>query len=144
QQGVLTRSRNAGHAMQSPRGRGTLTVRSWQRGAEVGVEIEDDGPGIPPEYLGRIFDPFFTTKAAGEGTGLGLSLSIGIVEAHGGRMTASNTPDGGARFVVTLPMTTDDGPRRSTPPEPVRGAQQQRRGRVLLVDNELKLRDTLA
>src|SRR5207244_7150402 len=137
QQGVLTRSRNAGHAMQSPRGRGTLTVRSWQRGAEVGVEIEDDGPGIPPEHLGRIFDPFFTTKAAGEGTGLGLSLSIGIVEAHGGSMTAVNVPGGGARFTVRLPIgQREDGPH--APERPV--APRPRAKRVLVVEDEAGLR----
>src|SRR4029450_5862954 len=88
---------NAIHAMKTARRHGVLTVTSGQRGSEVVVEIDDDGPGIPPEHLGRIFDPFFTTNHTGAGTGLGLSLAIGIVESHGGRLYAENLRDGGAR-----------------------------------------------
>src|SRR5207245_1507788 len=79
QQVFLNLFTNARYAMKSARGEGTLTVRSARHGADVVVHVEDDGPGIPAEHVGRIFDPFFTTKGAGEGTGLGLSLSIGIV-----------------------------------------------------------------
>src|SRR5262249_44366407 len=92
------------HAMKTAHGHGALTVRSVPQGSEVVVEVEDDGPGIPHEHLGRIFDPFFTTKPAGSGTGLGLSLAIGVVEAHGGRMHAENLRGGGARFSVYLPI----------------------------------------
>src|SRR6266478_398737 len=104
QQVFLNLFSNAIHAMKTARGHGTLTVRSVPRGSEVLVEVEDDGPGIPSEHLGRIFDPFFTTKAAGSGTGLGLSLAIGVVEAHGGRMHAENLRGTGARFSVYLPI----------------------------------------
>lgn len=95
---------NATHAIKSAKGQGSLTVRTSRQGAEVCVEVSDDGPGIPPEHLSQIFDPFFTTKGAGEGTGLGLSLSLGIVESHGGRMYAKNLPGSGARFTVRLPI----------------------------------------
>ncbi len=93
QQVLLNLFSNAIHAMKTARGQGVLTVTSGQRGSEVVVAIDDDGPGIPPEHLGRIFDPFFTTKVTGAGTGLGLSLAIGIVESHGGRLYAENLPD---------------------------------------------------
>lgn len=73
-------------------------------GARVRVRLRDNGPGIQPEHLSRLFDPFFTTKPVGKGTGLGLSISYGIVEQHGGRLTASNHPDGGAEFVLELPL----------------------------------------
>ncbi len=69
----------------------------------VRVTVRDNGPGIPPEHLLRIFDPFFTTKPVGKGTGLGLSISYGIVEQHGGRLSARNAEGGGAEFVLELP-----------------------------------------
>jgi len=70
----------------------------------VRVALRDNGPGIPPEHLLRIFDPFFTTKPVGKGTGLGLSISYGIVEQHGGRLSARNAEGGGAEFVLELPQ----------------------------------------
>ena len=66
--------------------------------------IITDGPGIPPDDLPRIFDPLFTTKPVGQGTGLGLSISYGIVDRHGGRLTAGNRAAGGAEFILTLPV----------------------------------------
>jgi two-component system sensor histidine kinase HupT/HoxJ len=71
---------------------------------QVRVRVRDNGPGILPEHLLRLFDPFFTTKPVGKGTGLGLSISYGIVEQHGGRLTASNHAQGGAEFLLELPL----------------------------------------
>ena len=85
---------------------GRIDVRARPRGKEmVELIVEDTGPGIDPAVLPQIFTPFVTTKAAHVGTGLGLSISRDIVEAHGGRITAENRPEGGARFVVILPTT---------------------------------------
>jgi two-component system sensor histidine kinase HupT/HoxJ len=67
------------------------------------LSVRDNGPGIPPEHLLRIFDPFFTTKPVGKGTGLGLSISYGIVEQHGGRLSARNGEQG-AEFWMELPL----------------------------------------
>jgi two-component system NtrC family sensor kinase len=129
---------NARHAMKTHRGGGLLTVRSLERGGDVVIEVEDDGPGIPPESLGRIFDPFFTTKGTDEGSGLGLSLAIGIVEAHGGTIHVENVPASGARFTVRLPIGAD------TPSAPAEDAgPEARRARVLVVDDDVKLRATL-
>jgi two-component system sensor histidine kinase HupT/HoxJ len=76
-----------------------------QRESEVArLVLRDNGPGIASEHLSRIFDPFFTTKPVGKGTGLGLSISYGIVEQHGGRLSAGNHADGGAEFVLELPV----------------------------------------
>ena len=72
--------------------------------ATVTLRFRDNGPGIPALHLSRIFDPFFTTKPVGKGTGLGLSISYGIVEQHGGRLTAENSAQGGAEFVLELPL----------------------------------------
>jgi signal transduction histidine kinase len=65
--------------------------------------VKDSGAGIPPDVLPRIFDPFFTTKEVGKGTGLGLAITYGIVQEHGGTVTAANSPGGGAVFTIALP-----------------------------------------
>jgi two-component system sensor histidine kinase HupT/HoxJ len=70
----------------------------------VSIEFHDNGPGIRPEHLAQLFDPFFTTKPVGQGTGLGLAISYGIVERHGGELTADNHQRGGAVFRLTLPL----------------------------------------
>ncbi|HEY3326541.1 MAG TPA: ATP-binding protein [Novimethylophilus sp.] len=83
-----------------------LTVCAWQENGEIAVAFHDNGPGIAAEALDKIFDPFYTTKPVGKGTGLGLSISYGIVERHGGRLSAGNLPEGGAEFVLRLPAVT--------------------------------------
>lgn len=71
---------------------------------EVAITVVDSGPGVSPSARAHLFQPFFTTKPVGQGTGLGLSISKGIVEAHGGTISAEPTmPGQGARFVVKLP-----------------------------------------
>ena len=68
------------------------------------MTIRDNGPGIPADVLPRIFDPFFTTKDVGQGTGLGLAITYGIVQEHGGTITAGErAEDGGAVFQIELP-----------------------------------------
>ena len=98
---------NAVQAM--PKG-GTLSVRTRRSGtAAVLLEISDTGPGIAPEHIDRIWDPFFTTKPTGQGTGLGLSITQRIVARHGGSIHAENVDQGGARFVVELPVEGPGG-----------------------------------
>lgn len=72
----------------------------------VEIRVLDNGPGIPEEALPRIFDPFFTTKKVGKGTGLGLAITYGILSELGGTLDATNLPDGGAVFTVSLPLAT--------------------------------------
>jgi len=91
---------NAVQAM--PQG-GTLTIRTRGHGKAIFIEVEDTGPGIPDDMLGRIWDPFYTTKPPGTGTGLGLSISKKIVERHSGSMKVENVEPHGARFTVELP-----------------------------------------
>jgi PAS domain S-box-containing protein len=97
------------NAMQAMKGSGRITIRiragESQRGEPnvVALVVEDTGPGIPPEALGKIFDFFFTTRVGAGGTGLGLAIVKQLVEGHHGRITADNMSDGGARFTVTLP-----------------------------------------
>jgi two-component system sensor histidine kinase HydH len=80
----------------------TLRVQMAPDGQWVVIEVEDSGPGMPPEALDTIFEPFFTTKK--EGSGLGLWIVRQIVAAHGGMVRASNRTEGGARFEVRLPV----------------------------------------
>ncbi|MEY2687199.1 MAG: hypothetical protein RL375_1397 [Pseudomonadota bacterium] len=82
----------------------TLWISCETGAGRVRLQLRDNGAGISEANLGRIFDPFFTTKPVGKGTGLGLSISYGIVEQHGGQLTAGNHPHGGAVFVVELPL----------------------------------------
>jgi two-component system sensor histidine kinase HupT/HoxJ len=81
-----------------------LFVRGGRDGEWALIEFRDYGPGISAENLGRIFDPFFTTKPVGKGTGLGLAISYGIVERHGGKLSAFNHAEGGAVFTLVLPL----------------------------------------
>ncbi|MCI0710944.1 MAG: ATP-binding protein [Chloroflexi bacterium] len=77
------------------------------------INISDRGPGIAEEHLARIFDKFYRAPgSATGGTGLGLSIARGLVEAHGGMLTAKNNTDGGVTFVVSLPLNGDPPPVR--------------------------------
>lgn len=67
------------------------------------VVVEDTGPGISADVIGRIFDPFFTTKPQGKGTGLGLAVVAGIAKSWGGSATVDSTLGQGTRFTVHLP-----------------------------------------
>ncbi|NWF77758.1 MAG: PAS domain S-box protein [Chloroflexi bacterium] len=97
---------NAEYFMTEAHNRGTLTITTKKQNSNVMISFADDGPGIPPENLGRVFDPFFTTKPAGKGTGLGLSICHGIVAEHGGQIYARSELGEGATFIIELPITT--------------------------------------
>jgi signal transduction histidine kinase len=84
-------------------GQGPVVIRTRHDSACVIVEVEDQGPGIPPELVSRIFDPFYTTKEPGKGTGLGLDSVRRIVEdGHHGEVSVDSRP-GQTRFSVRLP-----------------------------------------
>jgi two-component system, NtrC family, sensor histidine kinase HupT/HoxJ len=71
------------------------------------IHFHDNGPGVDMRHLAHIFDPFFTTKPVGKGTGLGLAISYGIVERHGGQLSAQNHPAGGAQLTIDMPLDQD-------------------------------------
>jgi C4-dicarboxylate-specific signal transduction histidine kinase len=88
----------------------TIRTAMEQESAEVLLEVQDTGSGIPIDVLPRIFEPFFTTKDAERGTGLGLSITRSIVQDHGGDISGANLAEGGAVFRVRLPaLTPGDG-----------------------------------
>ena len=95
QRAVLNTTHNAIDAA-GPDGNVWISVTEESGGAETSIDIADDGPGVDPSILDRIFNPFFTTKDSG--TGLGLAIVHGIVEAHGGRVSAETRHGGGALF----------------------------------------------
>lgn len=82
---------------------GWVRIDLRSREAEVEVEIGDSGPGIEPAQLQHLFERFHTTRGDEKGTGLGLAMTRAIVEAHGGTITVSSPPSGGASFTVRLP-----------------------------------------
>lgn len=86
---------------------GRILLRFETSAREVITEIEDTGPGLPPEILGRLFEPF-ATHGKEHGTGLGLSIVKRIIEEHGGQITARNGSGGGAIFCFTLPRAEQD------------------------------------
>jgi signal transduction histidine kinase/CheY-like chemotaxis protein len=98
---------NAVYAM---KGGGALAIRTTLDGSQVRIAFADTGPGIPAEILSRIFDPFFTTKPEVSGTGLGLSVSLGIVQSHGGSIDVQSDVGKGTTFTISLPVTHDRDP----------------------------------
>jgi signal transduction histidine kinase len=89
---------------------GVIRLRAEQAdepgGAWVKLQVIDDGPGIPGDYLDRIFEPFFTTREGG--SGFGLYLCSEILKEQGGRLEAGNNPDGGACLTIWLPRADRD------------------------------------
>jgi two-component system sensor kinase FixL len=104
QQVVLNLVLNGLEAMRDTNGRDPALVIRTRRAdaASVTVSVEDAGTGIDPQDIERIFQPLYTTKR--EGLGMGLAIARTIVDAHGGRLWATNNAGGGATFEFTLPV----------------------------------------
>jgi len=88
-------------AMKGTTGGGELTIKSEAGNAQMLISVSDTGVGLPPEQADQIFRAFFTTKHTG--TGMGLPISRSIIEAHGGRLWATDASERGATFQFTLP-----------------------------------------
>jgi C4-dicarboxylate-specific signal transduction histidine kinase len=101
QQVLLNLVTNAQHALAGAPPPRRIVISGRAERSDVIVEVSDTGPGIAPDALPRLFEAFFTTRPAG--TGLGLAISAGIVRDLGGRLTAENRAEGGARFRICLP-----------------------------------------
>lgn len=81
----------------------TICVSALWEGERLRVSVQDNGPGIPLENLARVFEPFFTTRAVGHGLGLGLSISYGVVERHGGTLSADSALGEWTQMIFDLP-----------------------------------------
>ncbi len=95
---ILNLVLNAVEAMQEG---GELVFSAYDGPMGFELEIADSGAGLSEKQAQHVFDPFFTTKS--DGTGLGLAIVHRIAEAHGGRVTARNCPEGGAAFTIEIP-----------------------------------------
>ena len=99
------------------------------------LTVTDTGPGMSNKVMERIFDPFFTTKKIGEGTGMGLSVVHGIVESHGGMISAESTPGKGTTFRLYFPIIDETAEQvNKTSPVHYKGNE-----RILLIDDEESL-----
>ncbi len=136
------------NAKQAMLGGGSLRIRAVNEkwvgkgmpcdGTYVKIVFEDSGPGIAPQLIGKIFDPFFTTKP--NGNGLGLSTSYSIIKKHGGAIEVDRGELGGAMFTIWLPATTESS---SKIVGSSMGSDGKLTGRVLIMDDESIVRDTL-
>ncbi len=102
---LLTNARDA--LEEVPAERKNIRIVSSLERDRIRIVFTDTGPGIPAGIAKRVFDPFFTTKEVGTGTGLGLSITYSIVKEHGGEISLSRTPGGGATFTAELPIGGD-------------------------------------
>jgi len=104
-------------------------------GPYVRLSVRDTGCGIKPEIIDQIFDPYFTTKGVGEGTGLGLAVVQGIVESHGGGVSAYSEPGKGTTFHVLFPRVEHPVEAK---PEAIKSVPTGNE-RILFVDDEESL-----
>ena len=141
QQILLNLIINAQQAITAENSSGNIFVTLWMEDADTAaIAVADDGPGIPPEIQTRIFEPFFTTRTDRGGTGLGLSICQDLIQRLGGSIEVTESPQGGACFIVRLPVVEDrdsgtavaPGEKTTSTPSPAFECGHK----VLLVDDE--------
>jgi two-component system NtrC family sensor kinase len=99
---LLNLVNNSSDALEGMPGSKQMSIRAYQSGLRVVIEVEDNGPGFG--NLNRALDPFYTTKPVGKGTGLGLSVCYGIVKERSGDLRIENVEPHGARVTIELPL----------------------------------------
>ncbi|WP_052807758.1 PAS domain-containing hybrid sensor histidine kinase/response regulator [Methyloterricola oryzae] len=134
-------------AKYTPRG-GRIDLRLAVERGDAVVRVRDSGIGIPKDMLERVFDLFTqvdqTYQRGTGGLGIGLNLAKRLVEKHGGRIEALSGGKGnGSEFVVTLPLATGSEAAPEAPPLPLAPAGELRRHRVLVVDDNASIVDSL-
>jgi signal transduction histidine kinase/ActR/RegA family two-component response regulator len=117
---------------------GRIELRTSGDDSGVQAVVADTGPGMSDSVRQRVFDPFFTTKAE-KGTGLGLSVAYGIVTRHGGRIDLWSETGRGSTFTVWLPVVG----QLPGSPAAERSAGLQPSARILLIDDDAEVRDTM-
>ncbi|MCX5767100.1 MAG: response regulator [Gemmatimonadetes bacterium] len=116
-----------------------LGIAGGRAGHFICISVTDTGPGIVPGVLDRIFEPFFTTKAAGQGTGLGLSTSLGIVRSHNGFIGVESIVGRGSMFRVYLPVVEESA--EPAAPRTFVGTPEGHGELVLVVEDEDDVRE---
>jgi len=115
-----------------------ISVADTPEGASI--VFSDNGPGMKDPA--QVFEHFYTTKPPGQGTGLGLGIAQAVVESHGGRIAASNRPEGGAQFTIDIPRGTR--PKEKQPAAETADVPLSRRplpASILVVDDEPVVRE---
>lgn len=119
---------------------GTDLSSELAAGEYLAIRISDNGPGIPPQLLGKIFDPYYTTKTAG--SGLGLATSYSIIRNHDGLINVHSETGQGTTFLVYLPAIREEG--HGAPSEAaicVDEGVAQKLGKILVMDDDQVIRD---
>lgn len=115
---LMLNARDALIGVESPR----IIIETFrldsEEGSFVGLALTDNGHGIAPEHLRQIFQPFFTTKESTKGTGLGLSVSLGIAQAHGGKLYAESELNRYSKFTLLLPCIVGEENRDGAKTDP--------------------------
>lgn len=130
---------NAQHALAEQPEPRRITLATRAEPEAVVIAVSDNGPGVPAHLREKIFEPYFTTKPTGVGTGIGLSISKSVIEAHGGTIGLGTSEEGGAQFTIRLPASAPGAGRT-----PVADEAPDGRYRVLVVDDETDVRESLA
>ena len=120
-----------------------IDTETPKNSSQIHVKVSDNGCGMPPEIIRSIFEPFFTTKSAKQGTGLGLAITNSIINEMNGTITVESTPQVGTTFTLKLPITL--ATEQPVPPmeKPVEPSAQQRPVSILIVDDEVGIRELL-
>ncbi len=126
------------NALDAMPGGGQVVLATGVERDRVYCAVSDTGSGMTEEVRQRIFEPYFTTKDE-QGTGLGLSIAYGIVTRHGGEIDVQSRPGGGSTFTIRLPIGRDSARTEPSPPL----SRVDRRGRILVIDDEPAVRDIL-
>jgi PAS domain S-box-containing protein len=117
---------------------GQVKIKTFKKGRNVFVKLEDTGVGIPKAIRGRIFDPFFTTKGP-QSTGLGMSVSYGIINRHQGTIKIESVEGKGTTFTIKLPVISGETSEVKVKPLP----RERKKARILVVEDEEGVRELL-